>query len=161
MHLNPNVQSVVKNMLGGHPRIILTSPLSYKPFVYLMNKSYFILSDSGGIQEEGPSLGKPVLVMREVTERPEGIEAGVNMLVGTDKRKIVEEASRLLLDEVAHRSMASQKNPYGNGHAGEYIADFLMKRYSPKFGQVCKLHLNARRVRMSKRKNHAPPLRPK
>ena len=130
VHLNPNVQSVVKNMLGGHPRIILTSPLSYKPFVYLMNKSYFILSDSGGIQEEGPSLGKPVLVMREVTERPEGIEAGVNMLVGTDKRKIGEEASRLLLNEEAHRSMASQKNPYGNGHAGEYIADFLMKRIS-------------------------------
>lgn len=128
VHLNPNVQEVVKRLLNGHPRIILTAPLSYKPFVYLMNKSHFILSDSGGIQEEGPSLGKPVLVMRKLTERPEGVEAGVNMLVGTSKEKIVSEASRLLSDEAAYRAMAACKNPYGDGHAGKYIADFLVKQ---------------------------------
>lgn len=128
VHLNPNVQDVVKRLLNGHPRIILTSPLSYKPFVYLMNKSLFILSDSGGIQEEGPSLGKPVLVMRKLTERPEGVEAGVNMLVGTNKEKIVAEASHLLSYETAYRAMAACKNPYGDGHAGKYIADFLVKQ---------------------------------
>jgi UDP-N-acetylglucosamine 2-epimerase len=128
VHLNPNVQGVVKRMLGGHPRIILTDPLSYKPFVYLMNKAHLILSDSGGIQEEGPSLGKPVLVMRELTERPEGIEAGVNMLVGTSRERIVEKVSRLLSDECLYQSMAARKNPYGDGHAGEYIADFLARK---------------------------------
>jgi UDP-N-acetylglucosamine 2-epimerase len=128
VHLNPNVQSVVKRMLGGHPRIILTSPLSYKPFIYLMNKSHLILSDSGGIQEEGPSLGKPVLVMRELTERPEGIEAGVNMLAGTSRERIVEKVSQLLSDEGLYQSMATRKNPYGDGHAGEYIADFLARQ---------------------------------
>lgn len=128
VHLNPNVQNVVNGMLNGHPRILLTAPLSYKPFVYLMNKSHIIVSDSGGIQEEGPSLGKPVLVMRELTERPEGIEAGVNMLVGTNREKIVSEASRLLSDETAYQAMAAKKNPYGDGRAGEYIADFLLEK---------------------------------
>jgi UDP-N-acetylglucosamine 2-epimerase len=129
VHLNPNVQDTVRRMLSGHPRITLTSPLSYKPFVYLMGKSHLILSDSGGIQEEGPSLGKPVLVMRDVTERPEGVEAGVNMLVGTSREKIVGEASRLLSDKAAYNNMASRKNPYGDGRAGEYIAEFLARRF--------------------------------
>lgn len=130
VHLNPNVHNTVRRMLSGHPRIILTSPLSYKPFVYLMEKSHLILSDSGGIQEEGPSLGKPVLVMRDVTERPEGVEAGVNILVGTDREKIVGEASRLLSDDAAYSNMVSRKNPYGDGHAGEYIAEFLVRQLS-------------------------------
>lgn len=125
VHLNPNVQTVVRAMLGGHSRIILTAPLGYKPFVYLMSKSRLILSDSGGIQEEGPSLGKPVLVMREITERPEGIEAGVNMLVGTDREKIVENVSKLLLDKELYQTMATRKNPYGDGHAAQLIAKFL------------------------------------
>jgi len=126
VHLNPNVQTVVKEVLGGHSRIILTPPLSYKPFVYLMSKSRLILSDSGGIQEEGPSLGKPVLVTREVTERPEGIEAGVNMLVGTSRDQIVREVTKLLSDEIAYQAMAMRKNPYGDGHASESIVSFLV-----------------------------------
>jgi UDP-N-acetylglucosamine 2-epimerase len=133
VHLNPNVQGIVKRMLGGHPRIILTAPLSYKPFVYLMNKAHLILSDSGGIQEEGPSLGKPVLVMRELTERPEGIEAGVNMLVGTRRERIVAQTSQLLSDDRLYQSMAARKNPYGDGHAGEYIADFLVRNLKEGF----------------------------
>ena len=127
VHLNPYVQKTVKAALADHPRIILTTPLSYKPFVYLMDKCRLILSDSGGVQEEAPSLGKPVLVLRDVTERPEGVRAGVNILVGTDRKRITQTASRLLSDSSAYQAIAATVNPYGDGHAGERIADFLGK----------------------------------
>lgn len=125
MHLNPNVRSVVNEFLAEAPGIILCEPQTYKPFIRLMDNSHIILTDSGGIQEEGPSLGKPVLVMREVTERPEGVEAGVNMLVGTDPETIVATATRLLTDEAAYKKVATTTNPYGDGHSGERIARFL------------------------------------
>jgi UDP-N-acetylglucosamine 2-epimerase len=128
VHLNPNVQTVVNELLGAAPGIILCPPQSYKPFVRLMDSSHLILTDSGGIQEEGPSLGKPVLVMRELTERPEGVETGVNILVGTDSATIVDAATRLLSDGGAYRTISSSKNPYGDGHGGQRIAAFLKTR---------------------------------
>ena len=128
VHLNPNVQQVVHEFLDAAPGIILCLPLSYKPFIRLMDNCYLIITDSGGIQEEGPSLGKPVLVMRELTERPEGVEAGVNILVGTDTAAIADTAARLLSDERAYQAVASVKNPYGDGHGGERIAEFLKAR---------------------------------
>ncbi|MDR1241744.1 MAG: UDP-N-acetylglucosamine 2-epimerase (non-hydrolyzing) [Deltaproteobacteria bacterium] len=128
VHLNPNVRGVVNELLAGAPGIILCPPLTYKPFVRLMDSSYLILTDSGGIQEEGPSLGKPVLVMRELTERPEGVEAGVNILVGTTVEKILETTTRLLSDREAYQSVAAIKNPYGDGRSGERIAQFLRNR---------------------------------
>ena len=121
VHLNPNVREPVLRLLGSHPRIKLLDPLDYLPFVYLMNRSHFIITDSGGIQEEAPSLGKPVLVMRKVTERPEAVAAGTVRLVGTDSDKIVTEACRLLDDERAYMTMAQAHNPYGDGRAGERI----------------------------------------
>jgi UDP-N-acetylglucosamine 2-epimerase len=128
VHLNPNVQTVVNDLLGAAPGIILCPPQSYKPFVRLMDSCHLILTDSGGIQEEGPSLGKPVLVMRELTERPEGVEAGVNILVGTDSTAIVDAATRLLSSEEEYQSVSSSKNPYGDGHSGQRIAAFLKTR---------------------------------
>ncbi|GHU06686.1 UDP-N-acetylglucosamine 2-epimerase [Betaproteobacteria bacterium] len=125
VHLNPNVRGDVMRLLGGIPNILLEDPLSYKPFIRLMNASRIILTDSGGIQEEGPALGKPVLVMREVTERPEGVDAGVNKLVGTDTVRIVSEVSKLLSDSEVYLRMATIQNPYGDGQAGERIARFL------------------------------------
>lgn len=125
VHLNPNVRNDVMRLLGNVPNILLEAPLSYKPFIRLMDASHIILTDSGGIQEEGPSLGKPVLVMRDVTERPEGIEVGVNKLVGTDIMCIVKETSTLLSDHAAYSRMAMTKNPYGDGKASERIARFL------------------------------------
>jgi UDP-N-acetylglucosamine 2-epimerase (non-hydrolysing) len=121
VHLNPNVREPVMRLLGNHPRIRLVDPLDYLPFVYLMNRAYFMITDSGGIQEEAPSLGKPVLVMREVTERPEAVAAGTVKLVGTDSNKIVAEACRLLDDETAYKTMAQAQNPFGDGQAGERI----------------------------------------
>jgi UDP-N-acetylglucosamine 2-epimerase len=128
VHMNPNVRSVVKSRLAHCKGIILIDPLPYKAFVRLMHESYIILTDSGGIQEEGPSLGKPVLVMRELTERPEGVLSGVNILVGTDVQVIVDTASRLLRDDTSYAAIASVDNPYGDGMAGERIADFLAKK---------------------------------
>jgi len=125
VHLNPNVRRPVHEILSGVDNIHLIEPLHYEVFVYLMSKAYFILTDSGGIQEEAPSLGKPVLVMREVTERPEAIEAGTVKLVGTKKQRIVEEAQRLLDDRSAYERMSRSHNPYGDGKAGERIAEFL------------------------------------
>ena len=125
VHLNPKLRSVGKARLGGYQSITLTDPLSYESFVYLMNKSYLILSDSGGIQEEAPSLGKPVLVMREVTERPEGVEAGVNFLVGTDAKRIYNLASEFLTNERKYKSISSIPSPFGDGRAAEKICDFL------------------------------------
>lgn len=127
VHLNPNVQEPVKRILGSHPRIHLVEPLSYEPFVWLMDRATIVLTDSGGIQEEAPSLGKPVLVMRETTERSEGIEAGNAMLVGTSQTKIVTELTRLIQDESARLAMASVKNPYGEGNACQAIADVLAR----------------------------------
>jgi UDP-N-acetylglucosamine 2-epimerase len=127
VHLNPHVQEPVKRILGTEmtPNIHLIKPLSYLPFVYLMNKSTLLLTDSGGIQEEGPSLKKPVLVMRDVTERPEGVEAGVVKLVGTNPDTIVSSVSELLNDEVAYNKMISGENPYGDGKAAKRIVELI------------------------------------
>jgi UDP-N-acetylglucosamine 2-epimerase (non-hydrolysing) len=123
VHLNPNVKRPVNRMLRGMENVILIEPVGYEPFVYLMLRSYLILTDSGGIQEEAPSLGKPVLVMREVTERMESVEAGVSMLVGADRGAIVKSALRLLDDGRLYGRMARRKNPYGDGRASERIVE--------------------------------------
>jgi UDP-N-acetylglucosamine 2-epimerase (non-hydrolysing) len=125
VHRNPNVRSTVERMLSGHERIHLLPPLEYDQFIHLLNRSTLVLTDSGGLQEEGPVLGKPVLVMRETTERPEGLAAGSNRLVGTDTDTIVSTAERLLHDPVEYESMAGASNPFGDGHAAERIVEFL------------------------------------
>ncbi len=125
VHLNPNVQEPVNRILGDRPGIILIEPQEYLPFVYLMTRSYLILTDSGGVQEEAPSLGKPVLVMRETTERPEAVEAGTVRLVGTNRDRIVAEAVRLLDDPGAYDAMSRAHNPYGDGHAASRIAALI------------------------------------
>jgi UDP-N-acetylglucosamine 2-epimerase (non-hydrolysing) len=132
VHLNPQVQRPVHANLGDLPNVHLLPPLSYLPFVALLDRSHLVLTDSGGIQEEAPSLGKPVLVLRETTERPEAVTAGTVKLVGTDTARIVSEAVRLLTDPAAHAAMARVENPYGDGHAAPRIAaacrDFLLRR---------------------------------
>jgi UDP-N-acetylglucosamine 2-epimerase (non-hydrolysing) len=128
VHLNPNVQEPVSRILADNPRINLIEPLDYVPFVYLMRRAYLVVTDSGGIQEEAPSFGKPVLVMRETTERPEGVDAGTVRLVGTDSRIIEEEVSRLLDDEHAYMRMASAINPYGDGKAAQRIVAAIIKQ---------------------------------
>lgn len=125
VHLNPNVQEPVMDLLGGISNIRLLKPLDYTEFVWLMDRSYIILTDSGGVQEEAPGLGKPVLVMREVTERPEGIEAGVARLVGADMERIFQGLDELLTDPEAYAAMANVKNPYGDGHAAKRIVEIL------------------------------------
>jgi UDP-N-acetylglucosamine 2-epimerase (non-hydrolysing) len=125
VHLNPNVQEVVRRALQGVSNISLLPPLEYLPLVHLMQASTLVLTDSGGIQEEATSLGKPTLVLRNVTERPEGVEAGVLKLVGTDPALILGEARRLLEDPAAYAAMASAKNPFGDGHAAERIVQAL------------------------------------
>ncbi len=125
VHLSPRVRSTVFGLLDGHPRITLEEPLGYRAFVLAMRESTLILSDSGGVQEEAPSLGKPVLVLRETTERPEACEAGCAMLVGTNADRIFTEVERLLTDEAAYRQMAQAKNPFGDGRAGERIVKVL------------------------------------
>jgi UDP-N-acetylglucosamine 2-epimerase (non-hydrolysing) len=127
VHLNPNVQDPVHQFLTGKPNIKLIKPLAYPAFVGLMNKSYLILTDSGGIQEEAPSLGKPVLVMRETTERPEAVTAGTVKLVGTDTEKIIAETTRLLNDGEYYDSMKKVHNPYGDGKAVQRIVKSLME----------------------------------
>ncbi|WP_279129091.1 non-hydrolyzing UDP-N-acetylglucosamine 2-epimerase [Helicobacter winghamensis] len=126
VHLNPNVQKPVRNMLSDISNIYLIDPLQYEQFVYLMDKSYFIITDSGGIQEEAPSLGKPVLVMRDITERPEAVHAGTVKLVGTSKDFIVEEAQKLLDDLNVYNAMSKAHNPYGDGKACERIVDYVI-----------------------------------
>lgn len=121
VHLNPNVQKPVYDLISGHANIHLIDPLEYEPFVFLLKHAYLVLTDSGGIQEEAPSLGKPVLVMREVTERPEAVEAGTVRLVGADTAKIVRQVSELLKDETAYATMSKAHNPYGDGMAAERI----------------------------------------
>ncbi len=126
VHLNPNVWEPVHLLLGEVPGITLIEPLDYLPLVYLMKRAHLILTDSGGIQEEGPGLGVPVLVLREVTERPEGVAAGAVRVVGTTRQRIVSETLRLLTDEAAYRAMAQAVNPYGDGHAAERIVAALL-----------------------------------
>jgi UDP-N-acetylglucosamine 2-epimerase (non-hydrolysing) len=121
VHPNPNVQGTVRRMLSGIPNVVLTEPLSYGDFVQLMSRAYLILTDSGGLQEEAPSLGIPVLVLREVTERPEGVAAGVVRLVGTNENEIVKAAAELLEDPSAYGRMAKSVNPYGDGQASQRI----------------------------------------
>ncbi|MBU6490231.1 MAG: UDP-N-acetylglucosamine 2-epimerase (non-hydrolyzing) [Burkholderiales bacterium] len=125
VHLNPNVRMPVNAVLSDVPSIHLIEPQDYLPFVYLMSKAYLIVTDSGGIQEEAPALGKPVLVTRETTERPEAVRAGTARLVGTQTARIVWEAGRLLEDRVQYMAMAHANNPYGDGHASERIVDAL------------------------------------
>ena len=125
VHLNPNVSEPVKRILGHVENVMLIEPQDYLPFVWLMNRAWLILTDSGGIQEEAPSLGKPVLVMRDMTERPEAVSAGTVCLVGTDSQRIVNEVTRLLQDEFAYQAMSRAHNPYGDGQACHRILSAL------------------------------------
>ncbi|MDR2474855.1 MAG: UDP-N-acetylglucosamine 2-epimerase (non-hydrolyzing) [Bacteroidales bacterium] len=126
VHLNPNVQTPVYSLLNGRTNIKLINPLAYPAFIWLMNRAFIILTDSGGIQEEAPSLGKPVLVMRETTERPEAVDAGTVILVGTDRTKIVRETARLLNEPKYYESMTKIHNPYGDGKAVSRIIQLLL-----------------------------------
>lgn len=127
VHLNPNVRTPVLKLLSGINNIFLVDPMDYESFVFLMSRSYIILTDSGGIQEEAPSLGKPVLVMRNTTERQEAVEAGTVVLVGTDKSKIVSETMRLLHDEGEYGKIQKCRNPYGDGNASAHIYEYIQR----------------------------------
>ncbi|GMV36881.1 MAG: UDP-N-acetyl glucosamine 2-epimerase [Fimbriimonadales bacterium] len=129
MHSNPEVRAIWQEELGREPRVRLIDPPAYPEFVALMKASHLILTDSGGMQEEAPGLGKPVLVLRNTTERPEGVEAGVARLIGTDTERIVEETARLLTSEEAYREMAQSVNPYGDGRAAERIRTMVFRYY--------------------------------
>lgn len=129
VHLNPNVQGPVFEWLGGKPNVHLIPPQDYLPFVSLMKKAYFLITDSGGVQEEAPALGKPVLVMRDTTERPEAVEAGTVKLVGTDEDCIAAEATRLLDNETAYRQMSLAHNPYGDGKACPRIVQAVCEHH--------------------------------
>lgn len=131
VHLNPNVQEPVRRLLSGLSNVHLIEPLEYLPFVYLMQQAHLILTDSGGVQEEAPSLGKPVLVMRETTERPEAVEAGTVALVGTDRQRIVRALSRLLDDPAEYSRMAAAHNPYGDGSAAIRIGEAISGGWPP------------------------------
>ena len=131
VHPNPNVLGPIQAMLGNHPRIRLLPPQDYVPFVRLLSRNYLVLTDSGGVQEEAPALGKPVLVMRDTTERPEGVEAGTALLVGTDPSLIAREALRLLHDRQHYLRMSRAHNPFGDGHASERIIDVLSNEVLP------------------------------
>jgi UDP-N-acetylglucosamine 2-epimerase (non-hydrolysing) len=133
VHLNPNVLMHVKRLLGGLPNVKLIAPQGYRNFVALMAHCRLVLTDSGGVQEEAPSLGKPVLVMRDTTERPEGVAAGTALLTGTNAQAIVKHAARLLTDEAAYRSMATARNPYGDGYSAERILGRI-RRYFREVG---------------------------
>ena len=126
VHLNPNVKAAVEYNLGNLERVKLITPQDYLPFVHLMSRAHVILTDSGGVQEEAPSLGKPVLVMRDTTERPEAVEAGTVKLVGTDTDLIVREAARLLEDQMAYERMSRSHNPYGDGLASERVHNTIL-----------------------------------
>jgi UDP-N-acetylglucosamine 2-epimerase (non-hydrolysing) len=127
VHLNPNVKEIVHATLGGVKNITLLEPLDYLPLVHLLKQSHLVITDSGGLQEEAPGLGKPVLVLRDVTERPEGVAAGTVRLVGTDRGRVVEEALRLLTDRAEYERMARAVNPYGDGRASERIVSRLLE----------------------------------
>lgn len=126
VHLNPNVQEPVQRILFGHPRVHLTEPLEYLPFVFLMNKSFMVITDSGGVQEEAPALGKPVLVVRDTTERLEAVDAGTVRIVGTTRERIAAEAMCLLDDPKAYEAMATARNPYGDGQASKRIINSIL-----------------------------------
>ncbi len=128
VHLNPRVQSVARSRLAGNPRVHLLQPLDYLDFLQLLKRCYLVLTDSGGIQEEAPALGKPVLVLRSETERPEAVAAGTVRLVGTDGARIVDETERLLNDSTEYLKMAHAVSPYGDGHAAERIVDVILER---------------------------------
>ena len=130
VHLNPNVQTVVRRQLGERENIRLIEPQPYAEFVALMAGCRLVLTDSGGVQEEAPSLGKPVLVMRDTTERPEGVTAGTVKLVGADAAAIVGETTRLLDDPAAYRAMAEAVNPYGDGHAAPRIVEAIEQYFA-------------------------------
>ncbi len=130
VHLNPNVRGQVYPILGKTKNVHLIEPLDYPSLIWLMSKSYVVLTDSGGIQEEAPSLGKPVLVMRDVTERTEGIKAGTALLVGTNRKRIVDATRMLMTDAASYRKMAKSKNPYGDGKASERICAILDKLFA-------------------------------
>ena len=136
VHLNPNVLGPVREALGNRDNVHLIEPLDYLPFVALMDRADLIITDSGGVQEEAPSLGKPVLVMRETTERPEAVEAGTVRLVGTDEDRIVREATRLLDDPKAYAAMSRAHNPYGDGQAASRIVKVIQQQYEPNLGSV-------------------------
>jgi len=127
VHLNPRVQKPVFQILGNVENVHLIDPLSYPAFLWLMNQSFMIITDSGGIQEEAPGLGKPVLVMRDTTERPEAVEAGTVLLVGTNVQKIVSKTNELLQQDILYQKMRQSHNPYGDGKASERIFDYVMK----------------------------------
>jgi UDP-N-acetylglucosamine 2-epimerase (non-hydrolysing) len=129
VHPNPQVERTVRRLLCDVSRVHLIQPVDYLEFVNLMARAHLILTDSGGVQEEAPSLGKPVLVLREVTERPEGVEAGTAVVVGTDRQRIVAVASELLTSAEAYARMANAVSPYGDGRASERIVDALRRRY--------------------------------
>lgn len=135
VHLSPRVQKVAKEVLGGDPRIHLIKPLDVVDFHNLAKRSYFIMTDSGGVQEEAPSLGKPVLVLRDTTERPEGVEAGTLKLVGTEVNKVHNEMIRLLDDKNAYDEMANAKNPYGDGKASDRIMDAIAYYFDKEHNQ--------------------------
>jgi UDP-N-acetylglucosamine 2-epimerase (non-hydrolysing) len=137
VHLNPNVQEPVNRILGKNKNVHLIEPLDYLPFIYLMDRAHIILTDSGGIQEEAPSLGKPVLVMRDTTERPEAVEAGTVKLVGTGDKKIVDEIEALIKDDEAYKRMSKAHNPYGDGQASKRIAEyFINQAVDNKFSKI-------------------------
>lgn len=129
VHLNPNVQDPVHSILGGIPNVSLLEPLDYVSFIALMKRAHILLTDSGGMQEEGPSLGKPVLVMRSVSERPEAVMAGAAALVGTDPEKIIASVNRLLDDAEHYQNMTSRENPFGDGRAAARIVQFLGRKF--------------------------------
>jgi UDP-N-acetylglucosamine 2-epimerase (non-hydrolysing) len=128
MHPNPRVREVIEPILGGHPRVRLIEPPDYAPFVKLIQRAHLILTDSGGVQEEAPSFGVPVLVLRTTTERPEGVHAGTARLVGTDYGAIVRAARELLEDPEAYAKMAKAVSPYGDGRAAARIRAILLRR---------------------------------
>ena len=129
MHKNPKVREVVNEELGGLEKVHLIEPLDYEPFANLMHRACLILTDSGGVQEEAPALGKPVLVLRDTTERPEAVEAGTVKLIGTDRERVYSEAKRLLTDEAEYRRMAESCNPYGDGEASRRIIQAILYHY--------------------------------
>jgi UDP-N-acetylglucosamine 2-epimerase (non-hydrolysing) len=144
VHLNPKVRGPVRALLGDVPQVTLTPPLDYRLFAMAMRQAYLILTDSGGVQEEAPALGKPVLVLRDVTERPEAVEAGGALTVGTEPERIVRETERLLRDAAHYRRMAAAPNPFGDGRAAERIVNVLMDELAKRQDRTEPTHARGR-----------------
>jgi UDP-N-acetylglucosamine 2-epimerase (non-hydrolysing) len=156
VHLNPNVIQPVYSILSGRDNVHLIPPLDYPTMIYLMSKAYIILTDSGGIQEEAPSLRKPVLVMRDVTERPEGLEFGVSVLVGTRRERIIREAASILHDRAAYEKIATGRNPYGDGQASSRIRTIVERLFTKGINDESLLHLSGSiPVGCTRREDHA------